>query len=103
MIHVIARIEVVEGRREEFVAAFCANVPNVLAEKGCLEYIPVIDAATDIAAQAPVRDNVVMVVEKWEDLDALKAHLAAPHMAEYRTQVKDLVSDAQIHIMESAG
>ena len=103
MIHVVAKIEVVEGRRDDFVAAFCGNVPNVLAEEGCLEYIPVVDVPTDITAQAPLRANVVMVVEKWENLDALQAHLAAPHMTEYRAQVKDLVRDAQIHIMESAG
>jgi len=40
MIFVIATIEVKPGKREAFLAEFNKNVPNVRAEKGCLEYAP---------------------------------------------------------------
>lgn len=102
MICVIATIEVVDGAREEFIAAFKANVPNVLAEEGCIEYAPTVDLATDIGAQGPLREQVVTIVEKWESLQALEAHLAAPHMLEYREQVKDLVRGVSLQILQPA-
>ena len=102
MIHVIATVELVPGNRDRFLNAFRANVPNVLAEDGCIEYGPAIDLATDIGAQLPLRENVVTVVEKWRDLPALHAHLAAPHMTAYRTQVKDLVVRVTLQVLQPA-
>lgn len=49
-----------------------------------------------------MRENVVVILEKWESLAALKAHLAAPHMAEYRQRVKDLVAGVTLQIVEPA-
>ena len=102
MIHVIATIDVVPGKRTELLDACWANVPNVLAEDGCVEYGPTVDAATDIAAQIPQREDVVTIVEKWRDLAALKAHLVAPHMVAYRTKVKDLVKRVTLQILKPA-
>jgi quinol monooxygenase YgiN len=38
-VHVIAVITAKPGRRAELLQAFQANVPNVHAEKGCIEYV----------------------------------------------------------------
>ncbi len=102
MIHVIASIEIKPGTREAFLAIFKANVPAVLAEDGCLRYEPTIDADTGIPAQGGVRPNVVTIVEAWQSLAHLKAHLAAPHMATYRQKVKDLVVGAKLQVVEPA-
>ena len=100
MIFVIATIEVKPGKREAFLAEFNKNVPNVRAENGCLEYGPTVDAKTDIKAQIPLREDVVTIVEKWESLQALHAHLVAPHMATYRERVKDYVVGATLQILD---
>ena len=100
MIYVIATIEVMPGKREAFLAEFHRNMPNVHAEKGCIEYGPTADLKTDIKAQIPLRENVITIVEKWEDVPALHAHLAAPHMATYRGRTKDLVSRVTLQILE---
>jgi quinol monooxygenase YgiN len=42
------------------------------------------------------------VVEKWADLDALKAHAAAPHMAAYAAKTKDLLASRAVHILTPA-
>jgi quinol monooxygenase YgiN len=102
MIHVIAAIELVPGKRDLFLAEFHKLVPFVLAEAGCIEYGPTIDVVTDIGAQIPLRENVVTVVEKWADVPALKAHSVAPHMQEYRTRVKDYVKGTTLQILEPA-
>ena len=100
MIYVIATIDVKPGKRDAFLAEFHRNVPNVLAEKGCIEYGPNVDVKTEIKAQIPLRDDVVTIVEKWESLKALQAHLVAPHMAAYRERVKEIVVGSKLQILE---
>ena len=102
MICVIAKIEVAEGRRDDFLAAFGEVVPKVLEEEGCLEYGPMVHVPTSIPAQALPKDNVVTVVEKWESVEALEAHLMAPHMIEYRKSVKPLVVSTSLEILKPA-
>jgi len=102
MIHVIASIEVEPGMRDAFLTQFHKNVPNVLAEAGCLDYGPTTDLRTEIGSQIPIRDSVVTIVEKWESPAALMDHLAAPHMAEYREKVKDMVREVSIQVLEPA-
>ena len=102
MIHVIATIEVAPGKRDEFLGIFNANVPNVKAEDGCLAYGPAVDTDSGIPAQPPLRDNAVVVIEQWESLGHLKAHLAAAHMQTYRQAVQDLVQGAEIQVLRPA-
>lgn len=100
MIHVIATVEVVAGKRAEALAEFGRIVPLVRAEAGCVEY----GAAVDVPAKLPVlaapRPDAFVVVEKWETLDALRAHLAAPHMVEYRQKVAGLVAKVSLQVLE---
>lgn len=100
MLHVIATIELKTGRRDDFLTEFRRLVPQVRQETGCVEYGPTIDLETDIAAQPAPRPDVVTVVEKWESLEALEAHLIAPHMIEYRGRVKDLLQGVTIQVLE---
>ena len=102
MVIVLATIELAEGRRDDFLAEFHQVVPLVRAEEGCVEYGPAVDAVTDIEKQAALRDNTVVVVERWESLEALNAHLVAPHMGSYRERVKDLVVGMNLQVLEPA-
>jgi quinol monooxygenase YgiN len=102
MIHVIATIQTTPGQTQAFLAAFRQLVPLVRAEAGCIEYGPAVDVQTPIAIQAPIREDVVTVIEKWASVEALQDHLAAPHMQKYREQVKDLVLGVEIQVLEPA-
>jgi quinol monooxygenase YgiN len=102
MIHVIATIELNPGTRESFLTEFRKLVPFVRAEEGCLEYGATIDVASGLAVQPPIRENTVTVVEKWSDLAALKAHLQAPHMNDYRPRVKDYVASVRLDVLQPA-
>jgi quinol monooxygenase YgiN len=99
MIHVIATIELTAGARAAFLVEFWSIVPSVLAEPGCLEYGPTVDVPTEIPAQGPPRDDVVVIVEKWRDLECLRSHLTAPHMVAYRPKVKHLVIRSQLQVL----
>jgi quinol monooxygenase YgiN len=102
MIHVIATIQVEPGTRDAFLAEFRKVVPHVRDEAGCLEYAAAIDVATPLSVQDPIRNDVVMVVEKWESIDALLAHLKAPHMADYRERVKEYVDGVRLQVLQPA-
>lgn len=102
MIHVIATITVKPGTREAFLREFARLVPDVRGETGCIEYGPAVDLPTDISAQEPLRKDAVIVIEKWVDLGALKAHSVAPHMDEYRKRVKDMVLGTSLQILQNA-
>ncbi len=101
MVTVLASIEIKPGCVDEFLAIFKANVQNVLAENGCVEYYPAIDLPSGLPPQQ-MNSQLVTIVEKWTDLDALKAHLAAPHMLAYKQQVKDLVERVTLKVLQPA-
>ena len=102
MIHVIATIEVTAGKRDEVLTQFAWLTPQVRAEDGCLEYGTAVDVATDNPNQVPPRPDVVVVVEKWRDVAALKAHSEAPHMTEYRRRVAGLVKSVSLQVLRPA-
>ncbi|TWT32044.1 putative quinol monooxygenase [Blastopirellula retiformator] len=102
MIHVIATIELEPGLRSQFLSAFHDLVPLVHAEKGFIEYGPTIDVDSGLSPQIPLRENVVTVVEKWETIEDLKAHLDAPHMDDYRRRVADIVKGMEIQVLQPA-
>jgi quinol monooxygenase YgiN len=101
MIRVVAIITAKPGRREEVLTAFRANVPAVLAEKGCLEYGPTVDAEGFGSFQAKMGPDTFVVLETWESADALKAHAAAPHMAAYGQKTKDMIVNRAVHILSA--
>lgn len=102
MIGVIATIELVEGGRDEFLKIFHALRPTVLAERGCLQYVPMVDLPAKLPVQTPIRSDVVTIVEQWESLESLEAHLAAAHMHEYRRAVKSLVVNVRLQVLQPA-
>ncbi|MEJ8845278.1 putative quinol monooxygenase [Variovorax rhizosphaerae] len=99
MIHVVAIITAKSGQRAQVLEAFAANRPTVLAEAGCIEYVATIDAAGMPPSRGTFGDDTFVVVEKWETLDALKAHAVAPHMAAYGAKTKELVENRVIHVL----
>lgn len=101
MIHVIAHISVRPGTRDAFLAEFHRLVPLVLAEDGCLEYGPAVDAETPIKAQQ-TDENRVVIIERWESVPQLQAHLIAEHMQSYRERVREMVVETKLQILSPA-
>jgi quinol monooxygenase YgiN len=99
MIHVIAVLIAKPGMRDAVLKEFRANVPNVKAEEGCIEYGAAVDAEPAPSFQTTCGADTFMVIEKWESMEALKAHAAAPHMVAYGAKVKDLLAKRQVHIL----
>ncbi|MGH6919555.1 MAG: putative quinol monooxygenase, partial [Geminicoccaceae bacterium] len=90
------------GKRAELLALFQANVPNVHAEDGCIEYGATIDAEDAPSSQTRFGEDTFVVVEKWASMAALKAHAAAPHMAAYAARSKELIASRVVRVLAPA-
>ena len=99
MIHVVAVITAKPGKRDDILKHFRANVPAVAAEQGCIEYGAAVDAKDALPSQTKWGPDTFLVIEKWESMDSLKAHAAAPHMAAYAAQTKEMIATRVIHIL----
>ena len=100
MIHVLALIETNPGHRDDLLQEFLKVALPVRKEDGCIEYSAAVDAETDLPMQQKLGENCVMIVEKWESLNHLKAHLIAPHMSEYRIRIKPYVQSVRLQVLE---
>ena len=93
MIHVIARMEIKPGCMKQFLEILLGNTPTVLAEDGCYRYESCLDTKEED------REKFVTILETWESEEHLKAHLATPHMAEFREAVKDLRYSSNVTVV----
>lgn len=98
MIHVLAIVTAKPGQRDAVLREFHANVPAVLAEDGCLEYGPAVDAG-GLGFATELGPDTFVAVEKWDSVDALKAHAAAPHMLSYGARTRDMLASRVIHVL----
>ena len=102
MLTVIAEIRTRPGQhhRQAVLAQFTKIIPTVLKEDGCHGYAPMVDHAASVSFQTTAPDSIVMV-EVWESVAHLEAHLQTPHMKAWSEAVKADVLDTTIRILES--
>lgn len=91
MIHVVATLKVKEGKMEEFTRMFREFAVTVRKEKGCIRFAAAVDVEETGFPPQAMEKNVVTFLEAWEDLDALKAHNASPHLQAHAERSKDLI------------
>lgn len=92
VVHAVLRSK--PERRAETVAALRALQEATLAnDDGCLHY----------AFCADITDDCLFTcVEEWRDMDALRAHLAAPHMNDPASPLADTtIGDEQIRVFHA--
>lgn len=101
-VHVLAVITCRAGMRPRVLELFKQNVPKVHAEKGCIEYEATVDLGNFGAFQAPMGPDTFVVIEKWANADALRAHAVAPHMKDYGAKTKDFIANRKVHVLTKA-
>lgn len=102
MIYVLATSELNDGCKGKFLEVLKANVPSVLAEEGCIMYVPNVDFASGLSAQKEVRENTVTIIEGWESMDHLMKHLQSAHMADFRTKVNGMRKSSTLNVVTPA-
>ncbi|NNG75505.1 antibiotic biosynthesis monooxygenase [Acinetobacter sp. ANC 4277] len=101
MLIVIADIQLRSGaqHRENVLNAFRKITPVVLQEDRCYGYELLVDHESNMNYQTKLPDSITML-EHWESIEHLNAHLQTPHMQAYKQHVKDDVLDVKIQIMQ---
>jgi quinol monooxygenase YgiN len=77
---IVVNVEVVveAGAADKVRAAVQAIEQATRQEPGCLKYAFSVDISDP---------GLVRVTERWESLEAIRTHLASPHMAEFQRAV----------------
>jgi quinol monooxygenase YgiN len=97
MLTVIAEIRTRPGQhhRQAVLDEFVKIIPAVLKEG----YAPMVDATTTASFQATAPDSIIMI-EQWETVAHLEAHLQTAHMKAWSDAVKGDVLETHIRILE---
>jgi quinol monooxygenase YgiN len=98
MIHVVVTMVIKEGRLPEFLELARRVAAEVRREAGCLAYDYTLDVKSPLPTQEPVQANRLTLIERWESLEALEAHMTAPHMKLYGPQMQPLRESAAIRV-----
>ena len=101
MIHVVAILTAKPGKREAVLAEFKKNMPAVLAEHGCIQYVPVVDLEGGPESLTRIGTDAFMVLEQWDSAEALQAHAASAHMAAFGESVKELMHGRSIYALSN--
>ena len=89
MISVVAKNIVKNNRTEEFKSLAKELIKETLKEKGCIEYSIYEDSE---------KNNILTFIEKWENMEVLKAHFETPHFKKIVPQFQELTEGGDINI-----
>ena len=87
----------------DYAAKTLAVVSTVRAEDGCRMYTLLKDAATDWDKPMRFGERTMWMLEKWDSVDALKAHLDTPHMKAFGPTVRPMRTASTFHVLEPVG
>ena len=79
MIHVLASIKVKPGKRDILIEHLKSNIPNVIKEKGCIEYNPTIDVDYQMDNQT-FDENMVTIIKKNGEILTLSKIICMHHI-----------------------
>ena len=85
----------------DYTGRTLAVVPTVRAEDGCRMYTLLKDAKTDWDKPMRFGERTMWMLEKWDSIDALKAHLDTPHMKAFGPTVRPMRTASTFHVLES--
>lgn len=70
MIKVVAKSELIDGKKEEVLNMLDEMIALTRKEDGCISY----ELFEDMN-----NPNIITFIEEWEDMDKLKAHMESEH------------------------
>ena len=84
MILVNAKITVKAGERDNAISKMQDLIKSTRLEPGCINYNLYINAEDE---------NVLMVLEQWENQDVLDAHMRTEHFKAFNAAVADILAE----------
>ncbi|WP_319372120.1 putative quinol monooxygenase [uncultured Ilyobacter sp.] len=93
MITVVAKSVLKDGKTEEFKNLTKELIEETRKEKGCIEYILYEDIENE---------GTFTFIEKWEDIDCLKAHFESAHFKKLGPQLGELRKSRDLNFYKEA-
>ena len=90
MIVVIATLHIHPEKRADFLEDARTLIAHTIKEEGCLSY----DLSSSIT-----EPNQFVFVERWTSRDALTAHFATPHIADWRRASAGYLTDRKVEVV----
>ncbi|MDD9908414.1 MAG: putative quinol monooxygenase [Ahrensia sp.] len=90
MIYIIATLSIKPGTFDQVMALATPCIEATRKEDGCLSY----DLHRSVNDE-----NTLVFVERWRDMDAIKAHFVEPHLVAWRDGAEGLIADKKIEII----
>lgn len=102
MILLIVTVKLRPGTAGEYVRAFSRMAMSALEEDGCIEY-GIYSDSTDARFDNEVRDDTVVLCEKWRDIESLQQHTRnSVALNEFRQTVKDIKLSSTYRLLSPA-
>ncbi len=98
MIEVITEFSCLPGQRQRVFDAALALQPAIETEVGCLAYRPLLDAPASLPEQVQDPEGVVLI-EQWQSLKHLHAHLASAHQLDFENQTAEAVRQIRQRVL----
>jgi quinol monooxygenase YgiN len=98
LIHVVVTMIIREGQMPRFLELARQVSAEVRREAGCIAYEYTLDVQSPLPTQEPVQANRLTLIEKWESLEALEAHMSAPHMKLFGPRMQPLRESVAIRV-----
>jgi len=83
MIIVVATITSKPGKRNEIISKSQKVISKTRMESGCISYE--LMASTE-------DENVLVMVERWENMESLQAHMQTPHFQSFGPSIEHLMA-----------
>lgn len=93
MIIVVSKSILIEGKVNEYKQQAAKLIEKTRKEAGCISY----DLCEDIDNK-----NILTFIEKWEDKQALDAHMKTAHFVEIVPKLKELRESSELNIYKEA-
>ena len=101
MLNLVVTMHIKPGHMAAFLAVCAELRPQVLQEPGCRGYDYLRDVAVTLHRPTPVDPDRITLLECWESIEALRAHMETPHMRAAGAKLKDLRESVELRVTEA--
>lgn len=89
MIVVVAKNIIQDNKVEKFKSLAKELIGHTLKENGCIEYCAYEDSENK---------NILTFIEKWENMEVLKAHFETSHFKRIVPQIDEITENGDVNI-----
>ena len=106
MLIVYCEMKIKPGKKQDYINGFKSCQKQILASPGNIEYFlcedknPKLDYSPNCVDLPKPRENMIIVIEKWKDMESYNNYLTSEIKKDFGKRVYDIIDTAIIRTME---